>query len=354
MKILQVGSALYDWGGIERYVKYLHDGLEDRGHEVHVTAPPYSPLAERTEVIPIALRKRFDPLAFAAYLRLFRRERYDVVHGHFSPDFALVGLAAKLCRQPFTVLTRHVALPWSRAKVRRYLRFWNGIIPVSQAVRTKLAESGVPETRMCVAKAGVPLANCTMDRATVREELALRPGFFAAGSFSRLAKEKGIDVFLRAIPWAPQTHAYVYGDGPAGEELARLSSFLRVAQQVSFIGRVTDVANHMQAMDVVVIPSLWEEAFPYAALEALSLGVPVVASRVGGIPEIIEEGVNGFLFTKGSPEDLARVLQTASADPDNLRRMGEAGRDLARQEYTINRMAERIEAAYLTLRDARG
>jgi len=351
MKVLQVASSLSDWGGIERYVLYLSRGLTERGHDVTVAAPANTPLekhlrAEGKTVETISVVKKFDFDAFRRYLALFRGQKFDVVHGHFSPDFVVAGVAARLRRVPVSVMTRHVALPWAKAKANVYLKLWKGIIPVSNAVKQKLSDSGVPESRMCVAKAGTPRLIATKGREEMRAELGLRVGSFAAGSFSRLVKEKGIDIFLRSIPWAPDVQAVIYGEGPAGEELAQLSSFLKVANQVSFMGRVTDIANHMSAMDVVVIPSVWDEAFPYAALEALSLGVPVVASEIGGLPEIVVPNENGFLFTKGSPQDLGRALNDARSDDDRRARLAKNGKALQEAEYTVEKMAERIEGAY--------
>ncbi|MDX2064244.1 MAG: glycosyltransferase family 4 protein [Fimbriimonadaceae bacterium] len=344
--MLQIASSLYDWGGIERYVHFLANGLRARGHAVDIARPAESPLAARHLGYDISLARKFDLTALGKYLKLFGAHRYDVVHAHFSPDFTVPAIAAKLRRQPVRVMTRHVALPWSRRKASIYHRLWPHIIPVSNAVQRHLVAAGIPESSMIVAKAGCPSMEPNQTRQSTRHELGIGEREFAVGSFSRLKKEKGIDVFLRARPRASGVHGYIYGEGEHGEELARLSSFLRVASQVSFIGRVEDVSNHMHAMDAVVIPSVWEEAFPYAALEALSVGTLVIASNVGGLPEIVTEGETGMLFAKGNPEDLARALLEARESGERRRELAERGRELHRAEYTVERMTDRIEAAY--------
>ncbi|MEZ0324359.1 MAG: glycosyltransferase family 4 protein [Fimbriimonas sp.] len=334
MKILQVGSGLFDWGGIERYVSYLQAGLRERKHEVLVTCPPDSPLSKHS-VDPrhIASKGKHDLNAMSAYLRLFREHRFDVVHVHFNPDFLVAGLAARLRKQPKTVLTRHVALPWSAAKAKLYGSLFDTIIPVSEAVQRKLLCSGIPAEKMIVAKAGCAalISKSTID---------LGEGFHV-GTFGRLVPEKGLPIFFKALAACPTVTGHIYGSGPMEEELKA-----HAPKNAVFHGFVTDVAEHMAAMDAIVIPSQWEEAFPYAALEAMSLGKPLVVSNVGGLPEIVSDGVNGFLFEKSNPAELASKLEQLAVDKTATREMGRNGKELHRAEYTVQKMAERIEGAY--------
>jgi glycosyltransferase involved in cell wall biosynthesis len=340
LKILQVASSLHDWGGIERYVLYLTEGLRARGHEVTVACPPGSPLDRRLETgkVALSLAGKLDVRALAAYLRLFRGQRFDVVHAHFSPDFTLPGLAAKATRQPYTVLTRHVSLRWRPAKARRYLRWWDHIIPVSESVQRRLIESGVPAERMTVAKAGLPDPLRSIDAAEARARLGIEG--FAVGSFSRLVADKGVDRLVTAARTTDGFVAHVFGDGP---ERGTLETLAAGSPRVRFHGRIEDVSAAMAAMDAVVVPSVWEEAFPYAALEALAMAKPVVAARIGGIPEIVEDGVHGRLYD-GTSEALAQAL--AALRQDDLGAMGERGRRRYEAEFTLSAMAERIEAVY--------
>ncbi len=112
MKILQVGSSLESWGGIERYVAYLSEGLAARGNEVVVSCQPCCPLDKNLKVksLPIRVRRKFDFHAFSQYLKHFKEVRYDVVHVHFSPDFLLPAIAARMRAQPLSIMTRHVVL----------------------------------------------------------------------------------------------------------------------------------------------------------------------------------------------------------------------------------------------------
>lgn len=343
MKVLQVASSLYDWGGIERYVLYLAEGLNARGHEVVVACPPGSPLDQRYQgpKVKIALKGKLDVPAFVAYSKLFREHRFDVVHAHFSPDFTLPGMAAVGARQSFTVLTRHVSLPWRPAKARRYLRWWNHIIPVSDSVRRRLLESGVPENRMTVAKAGLPDPLRSMNLESARRRYDVQG--FAVGSFSRLVPEKGVERLVDAALATPGVTAHIFGDGA---ERASLEARAAGSPAVRFHGKIEDVAEAMAAMDVIAIPSVWEEAFPYAALEALAMHKPVVAARIGGIPEIVEDGIHGRLFDPET-KNFGPLLAELRDDPEARVRMQEAGRKRYEEEFTLAAMAERIEQVYL-------
>lgn len=343
LNIAQIGSSLFDWGGIERYLLYLCDGLAGREHPVTAFVPTGSPLSTRllSPQVPIALRRQFGFGRLPAFVRAFRDGGFDLAHVHFSPDFVVPTLAARLAKVPRIVMSRHVALPWSEAKVRRYLRLVDHIVPVSDAVRRVLAASGVPEARMSLALAGTPALVTSRGRSDVRAELGLGDQL-AVGSFGRLVKEKGVDVLLMAARRAPEVSFHIFGSGPDEATLKALAP-----ENVRFHGFVEGVADRMAAMDLVAIPSVWEEAFPYAALEALSLGVPVVASRVGGMPELVQDGVTGWLVPPRDPEALAERLRTL--DAVQIREAGPAAKALHRAEFTVERFAERMEGVYTTL-----
>ncbi|AIE87498.1 glycosyl transferase, group 1 [Fimbriimonas ginsengisoli Gsoil 348] len=311
---------------------------------MEIACPPGSPISERAShpTEPITVRGKFDLKGLAAYLRLFRSQQFDVVHAHFSPDFTLPAYAARMRRQGLTVMTRHVALQWSSPKAKAYSRLWRHIIPVSHAVERRLLQSGIPASQMTVAKAGLPEPIPRRKRKDARAALWLEPNEFVVGSFGRLVPDKGIDVLIEAMRQVDGVKACIFGHGPYAEDLRTKAAGLK---SVMFQGSVADVADAMAAMDVVVIPSTWEEAFPYAALEAMALSRPIVASNIGGLPEMVEDGVNGRLFPPGDASALAAVLnemKSANREP-----MGAAGRARYEQEFTIEKMAERIEAVFL-------
>ncbi len=346
---MQIGSSLHSWGGIERYIAYLIQGLAARGHRLELTCPPNSPLAQKSAApwFGISNRRTFNPVAYGRYVCLFQKGRYDIVHSHFSPDFLTVGLAARRVSGTKAIMTRHVALPWKPAKARLYAALYDRIIPVSEASYRALESSGIPAEKMQVAKAGCPPLEPTRSASDVRQELCIDHETFAVGIFGRLAPEKGPGIALdAAAKLTCRARVLFFGDGPMYEEVLRRCED-RPAQALGF---KPNVANWMGGMDAVAIPSVWEEAFPFAALEAMSIGKPVIASDVGGIPEIVEHGVTGLLVAPNDPGALAAAIDELASDPNTARRMGDRGRSVHRANYTVPKMAERIERVYLSAR----
>lgn len=344
MRVLQIGSSLYDWGGIERYVAYLTEGLIGRGHDVHIACPPSSPLAQRApgQKLPVPLRFQFSYWLLPKFAKLLREGKYDVAHVHFSPDFVIPLLAARMAKIPRVVMTRHVALPWPKSKVRRYAGKVDRIVCVSEAVFRTLRDSGVDLDKLVVAKAGCPALEPGPGSAGRRDAL-LEGGRFAVGYFGRLVADKGVSVLVQAAKGLPEgivTH--IFGEGPMRTELQGLAG----EAAVRFHGFVPDVAESMAAVDLVAIPSVWAEAFPFSALEAMSLGKPIVASRRGGLPELVEDGLTGVLVEGEDHQGIRGAIEALADDPDLCRQMGERGRQSHAGRYTVEAFAERIEDVY--------
>jgi glycosyltransferase involved in cell wall biosynthesis len=352
LKILQVGSALYDWGGIERYIDYLTQGLTDRGHEVTVLCPKGSPLDEHvpTRKLYCGLRKQHEFSKFPELMKIFQQERWDVVNIHYSRDYLLPALAAKFTKQPFLMMTRHVVLPWRWIKIKEYMTYFDHILGVSEAVKEKLLSMGVPEDFVSTAYAGVPPLEPTATPAESRYALGLREDQFVVGYFGRLVPEKGVDTLVRAAAKLPKNvRVEIFGDGFARADLEALSLKL-LNTNVTFRGMIPDVRNAMSAMDVIAMPSFWDEAFPYAVLEANSLSKPVIATRTGGLPEMILDGHTGLLFDRNDSDRLAELITDLAEHPDRVEEMGFAARERQRELFTVPKMAERIEAVYETAR----
>lgn len=348
MKVLQAASSLYDWGGIERYAFYLSQGLASQGIENAVACPPGSPLAKHlgSSAIPIALKGRLSPAVIGKYLTTLRAGKYDVIHAHFSPDFLAAGIAGRLAKTQLRIMTRHVALPMPPNKIKRNLAMFEHIIPVSDAVMKVLKQSGVPPHKMTVAKAGVPTLVATKPRDEVREQLGLGEDDFAVGCFGRLVEEKGIATLIKAAALTQGVKYHIFGDGPEKQALNRMVTEKNLGETVKIHGFVPEVENLMNAMDAIAIPSTWAEAFPYAALEALSIGVPVIASKIGGLPELVRDGVNGLLFAAGDVEGFITNVMILKADRSLGPGLGETGREIHQQRYTVEKMGERIANVY--------
>jgi glycosyltransferase involved in cell wall biosynthesis len=172
----------------------------------------------------------------------------------------------------------------------------------------------------------------------------------------RLSEEKGVDVLLEALERSPALRADIVGDGPAREPLERLAASLGVQDRARFRGRLpaADVHDAMRAAAVVAVPSRWYENMPITVLEAFATGVPVVASALGGLPELIDDDRDGILVPPDEPGPLAAALSSLSSEPGRAFEMGAAGRAKAERDYTPASHLERIETLYEEASDVVG
>jgi len=336
LRIVQIGTSLSDWGGIERYVYYLQTALNDAGHSVKVLAPAGSRLAEVTGATAFALKGKHRFSQIPSLVRHLRAGQYEVAHVHYSPDFVVPGIAARLANIPKRIMTRHLATRWSRVKARTYVNLWPNIIAVSDAVRVALIDYGVPNGQVTTAYAGIP------DFPPV-EPFAFGDGFHF-GFFGRLVPEKGVDVLIRAAEQVSTGTVHIFGDGESRANLESLAA--SIGDRIRFHGKVADVEPYVSGVDVVVIPSIWAEPFPYSGLEAMALSRPVIASGAGGLPEMIREGKDGWIVPGNDPRALADAMESAMAHPAESARRGQVGRSRQQAEFTLPKFGERVLRVY--------
>ena len=172
-------------------------------------------------------------------------------------------------------------------------------------------------------------------RREVRRALGVGEEFVAI-TVAYLIKDKGIDVAVKALAQlAEDVVLWVVGQGPEQGNLQALADDLGVGRRVRFLGPKRNVEPFMQAADCALCPSVWAEAAGLVNLEALACGLPVVASRIGGIPEFVEDGRNGFLFAPGDHRELAERIQRLHDEPEHRQRLGQQARSIVTDRYSI-------------------
>ncbi len=338
MRILQVGSGCGGWGGIERYIAYLTNGLIDRGHEIHVACPAGSQLDVRCAGIhhDIAQPYLYRPTAVLPINRLVRDVQFDLIHFHYRKDFILPTWAAMMGTKAPRIMTRHVPSTWNWWKSSNYRRTFHHFISVSEAIRKDLIENcKIPASKITTAHAGCPPNTTEYERADSNK--------FRVGYFGRLVNVKGVHVLIEAAKQLPEgIEVLIYGSGPQEEELRALAD----GTCCNFMGQVADVFEAMANVDVVAIPSLWLEAFPFSALEAMAVGKSIIATDSGGLPEQVRHNETGLLVPKNDAVALSRAICSLASDRSNCADMGNRGREIQRTEFTVEKFAERVEAVY--------
>ena len=297
-------------------------------------------------------------------LTRFLRERdIDLIHTHRYKDTVLGAIAAKWSGVPHLVRTVHGASEpltgWSRARFCAYeavdkLALWwaaKRIIAVSKQLSATLKTSGYkPSSVMCIHN-GVDLSRLrpTKDREQIRRDLGITPRTLLVGTAGRLSPVKAQDCLLRAAPLIlrqePHARFLIVGDGPLRDELAALADQLGVRHAVLFLGARADVHDLIWAMDIFVLPSL-SEGIPMALLEAMALGRPVVATAVGGIPEIVTHTSNGLLIKRGDEHGLANACLDLAFDRTRAQAIGAAARETIEQAFSHETNGRAVVDAY--------
>jgi glycosyltransferase involved in cell wall biosynthesis len=354
-RVLQVVDAL-DGGGAERHVVDLARALDARGFDVAIAASTDGPARARLEaagvevhVVADGLVKRRTSVRYALGLRaLVARLRPNVVHAHIHASEVAAAAAVWRSDVPL-VLTEHTEAPWrgrsARAALRWAARRADLVVAVSSAVARRLVtEHGVAAEKVRVLLPAVlPHVPAPVD-----PPLARRP---LVGTVGRLVPGKGVDVLLRALAGralAGTPAGYlVVGDGPERCALERLAADLGVRDRVAFAGWREDARDLVAALDVLAVPSR-EDGSPLVVLEALGAGVPVVGSRVGGIPDQVTDGREGLLVAPGDPGALGEALARVLGDAGLRSALGAAGR-LRAEQFGHAEMVDTLAGHYLRL-----
>ncbi|GIW20581.1 MAG: hypothetical protein KatS3mg065_0877 [Chloroflexota bacterium] len=257
-------------------------------------------------------------------------------------------------RRPYVVSTVHSSRVRSladRDELRRLTPHMDRLVAVSRAIVAKIAEERGDAAPVELIYNGVDLSRYDHQEpcCTLREEYGLPPDAQLVGVVARLEPEKGHPTLLAAWPEVvrrcPQAYLLVVGEGSQRDALEALAAELGIADHVVFTGRRDDVPAVTAALDVAVLPS-YREAQGLVILEAMALGRPVVASNVGGIPEVIDDGVSGLLVPPGDPVALAGAIVRLLTDHPYADLLARRGHDLVHERFCVELMVRAIESIY--------
>jgi glycosyltransferase involved in cell wall biosynthesis len=351
-------------GGQEQVALDLAAGQRAAGYRVTAVslAPgPDGPLgadfaARGVGVHTVGKRAGFDPSLSLRLALFFRRHRIDVVHTH-NPQPLIYGVPAARLAGALAVHTKHGANPEGGLSLllrRAVASLAHAFVAVS-ATTAAIARgrNEIAEARLSIIPNGIDLARFHPDaraRAVVREELGIPHDAWLVGTVGRLAPEKNQELLLTAL--APtlgeRMHLLVIGDGPEAAHLAALTARIPGGRYVHLAGSRRDIPRLLAALDVFALSSR-TEGLPLVLCEAMATALPVVATAVGGIPDVVEHERTGYLVPSGDARALAGRLATLAADPMHAAALGRRGRARALQRYSAKRMAHDYLALYRRL-----
>jgi len=314
---------------------------------------------ERAGFDVLVLDEPDDAIAVGALAAHLVGIRPDVIHNHMYRA-ELVGTRAAIAlgevghRRPYVVSTVHssrVRSEEDREMLRVLTPHMNQLIAVSRAIEAKLESEGRTTAPIRRIYNGVDLSRYENQEpcCTLPEEYGMEPGSQIVGVVARLEPEKGHPTLLEAWPAVlrsvPDAYLLIVGEGSRRDALEALARDLHIAHRVVFTGRRDDVPAVTAALDVAVLPS-YREAQGLSILEALALSRPVVASDVGGIPEVITDGVTGLLVPPHDPDALAAAIARLLRDHPYADTLGRAGHDMVHDRFDIGTMVSLVQQIY--------
>ena len=388
IKILRVIARL-NMGGPALHVAYLTEGLRKRGYDTTLVAGSlargedsmaFVADAHGVEIVQIdQLGREISPLrdlmATISLAKLIRKERPQILHTHTAKAGTVGRVAARLAgsrKPPIVVHTFHGHVLRGyfgpvRSLLFRLLERWlaggtTALVAVSPQVRDDLVALGVaPRERFVVIRLGIELdervAPEQNGRAESRRYLGISGDRFAVGWIGRMTAVKRTDDVLIAFKSLRDSGIdavlCMVGDGPDRVLLEQRARELGVARDTVFLGYQEDVAPFYAAFDALVLPS-GNEGTPVTVIEALAAELPVVATRVGGVPDVVRDGEDGFLVEAGATDDLAERLGRLARDPALRARMGKKGRERVLPRYAVERLVDDVDELYRSLLSAGG
>lgn len=355
MKIVHLDSHL-PWRGGEQQVLYLSQFLCANGHESVIVCPPQSILYQRATqaglpLRPLRVRHELDLLAAWRLGCYLRQQQTDILHMH-TPHAHTIGLLASwLAPEARKVVSRRVDFAPIRNMFSRYKYNAAGVhyVAVSETVRRVLLAGGIPVQAVQTVHSGVDL-----NRIDTTPEIAplFPPGRRVIGTVGHLAGHKGHTYLLQAIQHVqqhePLLQVVIIGEGALRRSLEAEARALGVAERVHFMGFCDHPLPLIRQWEMFVFPSVME-GLGTSVLDAMALGTPVIATRAGGIPEIVQDGVTGLLVPPRDPLALAHAVHQLLRDPAQGRAFGAAGRQRVEKYFTAARMGEHTLAIYQQL-----
>jgi len=368
-KVVTLIDFLGRHGGAERLALSIATNLDPARFEstlcVSRWPPPEARKAETRQALEelssagvkllgLGRRGKRDVWTWRELFYFLRREQVDVLHAHkFGSNVwgTLIGRAAGVP----VVLAHEHSWNYEGQLIRRILdrqviaRGADALIAVSREDQRRMVEiEGIPPARTLFVPNGIPDAGPTSNR-DVRAELGIEPTAPVIGSVGSLYPVKAFDVLLHAtallIRERPDVQVLIVGDGPQHEALLGLARELRVDGSVRFLGRRNDVPDILRTLDIAVCCSS-SEGSPLSVMEYMQAGLPMVATAVGGVPDLIEQGVHGLLIAPNDPPALATALVQLLREPERARIMGAHACERQRTEFELDGLVRRIEDLY--------
>jgi len=354
--ILHIDSAK-TWRGGQQQVLYLLDGLKAFGDNNFLVCPPDSILLYRAKernlnVLPVKMGGEWDLWAVKEIVRIIKKYSIQIVHCHSAHAHALGLMAAKLSKNCKTVVSRRVDFH-IRKNFFSKIKYKNAdkIIAISQAIRKILLEDGIREDKIEVVYSGIDWKIFqNVNGNYLYQELNLDKTKKIVGIIAAFARyHKDHQSFLQAAKLVknqfPMVQFLLVGEGEERSLVEDTVASLGLREDVQLTGFRNDIPQILSIMNIFVLSS-FREGLGSSILEAMAGSLPVVATNVGGIPEIVKDGITGILVPLRNPNALSEAILTLLRNEDKAKEMGQAGYRLVKEKFSVEKMAEGTSRIY--------
>ena len=360
LRVLAVLDSPTDQGGAERFalglVSHLpRDRFEPWVCSTRFSSPEASEALADAGVTHVSLRRRgkLDVHRLGGLAILLKMGKFDVVHAHMFGSNVWGTVLGKLCRVPVVIAHEH---NWSytgevtRRVIDRHLiaRYATRFVTVSESNRTRMIQlEGIPADKVLVLPTAYIPHRITAPT-DIRAELGLPADARVIGVAAALRVEKALEVMISAVVEVrkhfPDAHLVIAGDGPRRQGLERQVASMGLTGNVHLLGERRDVTSILKTVDVGALSSDWE-GMPLFVLECMATATPVVATNVGGLPEMIDDDRTGLLVPPRDPAALGGAISALLADPQRSRRLADAAQERM-HAFTIGAVTQRFADLY--------
>ncbi len=346
MKILQVISSS-NIGGAENYVVNLSKKLMERGHEVFIIASNNKSFKEFLKknglaYITVNMVVKFNLLSILKIAAFARKNGIDIIHTNLSKANFMGAIAAKIINIP-SISTAH-----GLNKKTQYI-FSDKIICVSRAVMDNLVSQGMNSEKLFKIYNGIDIKKFDPDNLK-QKDILNNDVDLNIGIIARLSPEKGVNFFIAAavliLKETNKIKFFVAGTGKQKDELIGLSKDLGIESFVHFLGFVEEkMTSFLNELDILIFPSI-KEGMPLSLLEVMAMKKAVIVSKAGGMPEVVEDGKNGFVVDIGDTIAIKNAVMRFLEDRQLVLKMGEEARKTILGNFTVDLMTSNVEKLY--------
>jgi glycosyltransferase involved in cell wall biosynthesis len=332
------------WRGGQNQLLTLIRGLHRRGHEIHLICEPQTLLEARAlelgiYVHPMAIRSEVGLISLFRLIPILRKIRPQILAFN-TPKAVLIGtFASRFANVGARIIFRRVNFPLRKSILTRLKYTWgiDCIVAISESIRVQLKVSGISASRIRTIYEGIDLS-LYPNPVQRKSRRAGEP--MVVGTIAHLSSEKGIQYLIEAASLIPEVHRrlrfVIVGDGNCLGELELLVQEKGLKGVFQFAGFHSNTSQYIKTFDIFALPSL-SEGLSSSILEAMATSLPIVATEVGGIPELVKHGDNGLLVAPADPASLAQAIHQLADDPELSQRMGLRGRERVEEQFTLER-----------------